>query len=228
VAAVTRKKISIVDLVKIHTEAAITDYHAQRVYPTLRRFIGSIPDPALKDLLQEADKWSREGGFRRDTDGDGYLEHGPAIVLLDSFWTLLVKNAFTPLLGPEILAGAGMTNNLPSLTPGPGDANSWVIKVMAGVQAYLDPSREPPQNNYCGKTEAACRELILDSFAEAVFSNTEKYGGVTTMWRVPETCDAGCRQITFSPTGDMMPVEPISWQNRGTYIQVTTGEQAPP
>jgi acyl-homoserine lactone acylase PvdQ len=228
-AAVTRKKISIVDLVKIHTEAAITDYHAQRVYPTLRRFIGSVPDPALKELLQEADKWSREGGYRRDTDGDGYLEHGPAILLLDSFWTLLVKNAFTPLLGPEMLAGAGIANNLPSLTPGPSDANAWVMKIVAGAQGYLDPSPEPPPNNYCGKTEAVCRKLILDSLAEAYFANAETYGDVTTMWRVPATCDGGgCRQITFSPTGDMTPVQPISWQNRGTYIQVTTGEQTPP
>lgn len=119
---------------------------------------------------------------------------------------------------------AGLGNNLPPLRPVPDDASPWIIKVLAGIQAYTGKPRKTFSRNYCGETEKDCRQLILDSLARAIGDVTETYGSNPATWRVPATCLGSCRQITFAPTGDMPPVPPISWQNRSTYVQVTDGQ----
>ena len=53
--AIERKgKLDIVDLVKIHTRAAITDFQAKRVYPRLRRFVGTLDEAAIVEGADEA------------------------------------------------------------------------------------------------------------------------------------------------------------------------------
>ena len=223
IAATDKGKISIVDLVKIHTEAAITDFHAQRVYPIIRQFIGTVEDTETERLLKMTDEWFNSGGFLRDTDRDGYLEHGPSVALLEEYWIQIVNNAFRPLLGDVIFDGAGTFNNLPTTHPSPDNANAWVVKILAGVQHYLGKEIDNFSMNYCGKTAEFCRDLLVISFATAIKKIKISQGNDITMWKVAATCDIGCRQINFFSTGNMDTVPSISWQNRGTYIQVTTG-----
>jgi acyl-homoserine lactone acylase PvdQ len=223
ITATDKGKISIVDLVKIHTEAAITDFHAQRVYPIIRQFIGSVENTELERLLKIADEWSITGGFLRDINRDGYLEHGPSVVLLEEYWTQIVNDAFRPLLGDVIFDGAGTFNNLPTTHPSPDNANAWIVKILAGVQHYLGKEIDDFSMNYCGKTAELCRDFLVLSFATAIKKIKLAQGNDITMWKVAATCDFGCRQINFFSTGNMDAIPSISWQNRGTYIQVTTG-----
>ena len=59
--------------------------------------------------------------------------------------------------------------------------------------------------------------LILAAMSRAADAATDRYGENVEAWKVP------VRYINFNPTGDMAPVPSIAWQNRGTYVQVTTG-----
>lgn len=223
VAAVNERQISIVDLLKIHTEAAVTDYRAQRLYPSIREFIGSVRNRELEELLEATDVWSQEGGLLLDLDGDGFLEHSKSIAFLEAFWINLVRDIFQPVLGTEILAEAGRTNNLPPLTTTPASSGGWISKIVSELRLYMGQAGEQLSRNYCGKTKAHCRSLIVTALSRAVDAAKTQYGTDIEKWKVAATCDAGCRQIEFAPTGDMTPVSPIAWQNRGTYIQVTTG-----
>ena len=216
-------KISIVDLVKIHTDAAITDFHAQRVYPIIRQFIGTVEDTEMERLLKMTDEWSSTGGFLRDTDKDGYLEHGPSIRLLEEYWKQIVNNAFRPLLGDIIFDGVGTFNNLPPTHPSPDNANAWVVKILDGVQHYLGNETLDFSMNYCEKTAELCRDFLVSSFATAIKKIKIAQGNDIAMWKVAATCDIDCRQINFFSTGNMDAIPSISWQNRGTYIQITTG-----
>ena len=223
IAATGKGKISIVDLVKIHTEAAITDFHAQRVYPIIRQFIGTVEDTELERLLKMTDEWSSAGGYLRDRDSDGYLEYSPSVALLEVYWTQIVNDAFRPLLGDVIFDGAGTFNNLPATRPSPSNANAWVVKILAGVQYYLGKEIDDFSMNYCGKTAELCRDFLVRSFATAAKKMKTSQGDDITTWKVAATCDTGCRQTNFISTGNMDAIPSISWQNRGTYIQVTTG-----
>ena len=222
-AAAAKGKISIVDLVKIHTEAAITDFHAQRVYPIIREFIGTVEDTELESLLKMTDEWSSTGGFLRDTDKDGFLEHGPSIRLLDDYWKQIVNDTFDPFLGDEIFNAAGTVNNLPALSPSPDGANAWIVKILAGEENYFGNETKYFSMNYCGKTEKLCRDFLVNSFLKTIKKIKMTQGNDIRMWIVAATCDNGCRQVDFYPTGNMDPIPSISWQNRGTYIQMTTG-----
>lgn len=222
-AAISESRISIIELLKIHTRAAVTDYQAQRFYPTLREFIGTVDDRNLEQLLEASDAWSRDGGLLLDLDGDGFLEHGKAIAFLDSFWDILVRDVYQPVLGTQILQEAGRTNNLPAISPNPGEANGWVSKIVSELRSYFGYPVDQLSRNYCGITKAKCRTLIVTALSKAADAAKAQYGNDIDNWKVAATCEKGCRQIDFSPTGDMTPVAPISWQNRGTYIQVTTG-----
>jgi len=222
-AAVRESQISIIELLKIHTTAAVTDYRAQRLYPSIREFIGTVNDRELELLLEASDLWSQDGGLLVDLDGDGFLEQSKAVVFLDAFWNILVRDVFQPVLGTEILEEAGRKNNLPPMTTTPGSASSWVSKIVSEMRLSMGQPAEQLSRNYCGKTKAHCRSLIVTALSKAVEAAKMQYGTDIEKWKVAATCDEGCRQIDFHPTGDMMPLPPIAWQNRGTYIQVTTG-----
>ena len=215
VAATNEGPISIVDLVRIHTEAAVTDFHAQRVYPSFREFLGTVDDARLEKLLQAADTWAQAGGRRQDLNGDGVLEHGKAVAFLDMLWRPLVRDVFEPVLGADILDAAG--GNLPSLNPGAGGANAWTSRLISELRFHMGQSEDPPWRTYCGTTREECGLLILAALLRAADAAAATYGEDVEAWKAP------VRSINFRPTGDMAPVPPIAWQNRGTYVQVTTG-----
>jgi len=224
VEAAAREPLTIDALVRIHTLAAVTDIHAKQVYPLVRAFVGSVDDKLLEALLLRADAWVSAGSLRIDANSDGDLEHGPAMRLLDEFWSVLVSKAYEPLLGGDLLAGAGIENNLPVTTVSPDNASVWVSRIADGVSEYQSGDRTVFSRNYCGATKRACRELLLEAFRMAATSVRSNFGNDLNDWLVPTICDEGCLQIDFESTGDVPPVPPIGWQNRGTYIQVTTGK----
>ena len=77
--------------------------------------------------------------------------------------------------------------------------------------------------NYCGKTTELCRNFLVSSLVKVTKKMKMVQGNDITMWKVAATCNKDCLQIDFYSTGNMDPIPSISWQNRGTYIQVTTG-----
>lgn len=219
--AVAKGPISLTDLVKIHTKAAVTDFQAQQFYPLIRKFVGELPDKEVEESYKLADRWAAAGGLRLDSTGDGKLEHGPGIALLDRLWKPLVRSVFEPQLGSEILDGAGKTNNLPSLNIDPDTASPWLSRVADEIRFYSGQAPEP-KHRYCGASAEECRKLLATELEKAYAATKKELGAMITDWQVPATCDKDCMQIEFTPTGDLPAVPPISWQNRGTYVQTTT------
>src|SRR6185312_13950293 len=116
-------------------------------------------------------------------------------------------------------------NNLPSPRTSPGSQNGWLD--------YLEKSIEPRgtlhaplSRGYCGGDDASCRALIIAGLTKALTKARQTYGARWQDWRVPTLC-ASCEAIRFPSTDGGPPVDPIPWQNRGTYVEVTTGQLLP-
>lgn len=99
---------------------------------------------------------------------------------------------------------AGRTDNLPPIGVTPDIANSWVSKIASELRLYMGHPVERLSRNYCGKTKTECRSLIATALTKAADAAKKQYGNDIEKWQIPTTCDAGCRQIKFFPTGDIL------------------------
>jgi hypothetical protein len=214
-------------------DAATSDLRGQEVYPWMRKAIGHASDARLERLLALLDAWSAAGSHRRDRTGSGYYQDGPAVALIDAWWSRLAPAYFSSSLGGTVI---GVLNALVSYNDPPGTQGdafyggfySYIQKDLRSLVARRHRGQLPPapySRHYCAQgTLRSCRARLLATLGQAVADLTSKYGSANpAMWRVPTTCMPGqsppaCDQIEFTDAGSIS-TPPIPWQNRGTFQQ---------
>lgn len=216
------RRLSIADVVRIHTLAGITDGRALLFYPIVRRLLPAdvVADAELAAVLQSADAWVAGGALRQDADNDGYLEYAQAIAVLDAWWPLLIRAIAEPVLGTAVIEGSGgRTNNLPPLDIGPDFGSSAWFSFLARDLRHLmgEVVARPFSLPLCGAGELeACRLTAQDSLRAALPAAEEKYRQAGGAWQIPVTCD-GCLQTEYRATGDAPDLNPTLWQSRPTF-----------
>ena len=90
------------------------------------------PAASVAEPLRLLDAWAREGGHRRDLDGDGVYEHGAAVALMDRWWERLMPGIFQPALGAPLVERIRAINPYAQTPDGQGSS------FFDGWHGYVD------------------------------------------------------------------------------------------
>ena len=222
-----RSKLDLGALAGIMGDAGTVDLRAQEVLPWLLRVIGDAPGAAAAPFVDALRSWERDGGHRRDRDGDGIYEHSAAVAIMDRWWTPLVRAIYDPLLGNALTDSIAAVNEFDYL-PNHGPDTfyyGWYGYVDRDLRTLLKTRvAKRPARVACGRGRlAACRAVLLRTLVAAGSATTATTGGSLADVRVPSTCPVAerpsCDQLQFTAAG-AIETPPIPWQDRGTFQQV--------
>ncbi|WP_249010175.1 penicillin acylase family protein [Conexibacter sp. DBS9H8] len=209
--------------------AATADLRGVGDWPLLARVIGRPKNPTLRELVGLLAAWSRAGSQRRSLTYRGNVQYGPAVLLMDTWWPLLVRGEFGPVLGTPLLnfINANLEQIAPNgLYDGTSDAfgQGWendVAEDLAGVLRLHRPDRF--SRRYCGRGSLArCRGMLDATLLRAYRQLAAKDGPDPANWVMPTVCPithpATCTQVVPTSVG-AVSIPPQPFDNRGTFYQ---------
>jgi hypothetical protein len=217
-----------------------SDLRGMSVWPWLRRVIGKSGGPQVQQLVSVLNTWSAGGSQRRAIGGSNYVADGPAVLLMDTWWPLLVRAEFQPVLGQPLLNFISQQFN--TIQPdgirdetGNGFFEGWEMDVQKDLRQVLrQPVRGRFSRTYCGGGSLKhCRSLLDSTLLQAAGQLSQRYGSSTSRWQLPVTCPVttppSCDQIVPIAAG-AINVPPQPYDNRGTFYQADAiiGHRAEP
>jgi acyl-homoserine lactone acylase PvdQ len=209
--------------------AATSDLRGQEVWPVMDKVIGKSSNPLVRQLVGLEQTWSQAGGQRRSLTYDGDVEYGPATLLMDTWWPLLVRAEFGPTLGTKLQSfiNANIDQIAPNgLYDGTSDAfgQGWENDVSEDLHQVLGQQVVGRfSRTYCGGGSLKkCRAILTGTLLEAFNDVKAKQGADPTKWVMPTVCKvtvpAGCTQSTPTSVG-AVSIPPQPFDNRGTFYQ---------
>jgi acyl-homoserine lactone acylase PvdQ len=206
-----------------------SDLRGMAVWPWLRRVIGRGANPQVRQLVALLQGWASAGSQRRAAAGSNDVADGPAVLLMDTWWPLLVRAEFQPALGPGLmdLINAQFNSIQPDgLRDGTGNGffAGWEMDVQKDLRQVLHrPVRGRFSRTYCGGGSLRrCRALTERTLMQAAAALRARYGASESRWVLPVTCPittpAGCDQIVATSAG-AITLAPQPFDNRGTFYQ---------
>jgi acyl-homoserine lactone acylase PvdQ len=226
------------DLAKLTNDvtapAATSDLRGEEVWPVMDQVIGKSTNPLIRQLVGLEQAWYKAGGQRRSLTFDGDVEYGPATLLMDTWWPLLVRAEFRPVLGTTIenFINANIDQIAPNgLYDGTSDAfgQGWENDVSEDLHQVLGQKVIGRfSRTYCGGGSLKkCRAVLTGTLLEAYNAIKAKQGGDPTQWVMPTVCKkttpATCTQSTPTAVGAIqIPYQPFD--NRGTFYQAVAVE----
>jgi acyl-homoserine lactone acylase PvdQ len=205
------------------------DLRGIAVWPWLRRVIGSTRNPQLRQLVALLQGWAQAGSQRRSTNSSGIVDDSPAVLLMDSWWPLLVRAEFQPVLGQPLMNLINQYFN--TIQPdgirdgtGNGFFEGWEMDVQKDLRQVLRKRvRGRFSRTYCGGGSLKrCRSLLSTTLLQAASQLSAKYGSSTAGWKLPVTCPVttppSCDQIVPTSAG-AVSIPPQPFDNRGTFYQ---------
>ncbi|HET9105552.1 MAG TPA: hypothetical protein VFN55_19545, partial [Solirubrobacteraceae bacterium] len=175
------------------------------------------------------DGWARAGSQRRSTKVANVVDDSPAVLLMDTWWPLLVRGEFQPIVGGPLMDF--IAKNFNSITPdglrdgsGNGFFAGWSMDVQKDLRQVLRQHVGGRfSRTYCGHGSLkGCRAMLSRTLLQAAAQLTAKYGASTDKWVLPVTCPQttppSCDQIVATSAGAIsIPAQPFD--NRGTFYQ---------
>ncbi len=216
------------------------DLRGMAVWTWLHRVIGTGGGAQVQQLVSLLNRWSAAGSQRRALPGSGDVEDGPAVLLMDTWWPLLVRAEFQPVLGQPLIDFISQQFN--SIQPdgirdgsGNGFFEGWEMDVQKDLRQVLhQPVRGRFSRTYCGGGSLArCRSMLDSTLVQAAAQLSQRYGSSMSNWQLPVTCPVttppSCDQIVATPAG-AINVPPQPFDNRGTFYQADaiSGHRAEP
>ena len=223
-----------VDLAKLTdmvTGPSLTsDLRGMAVWPWLHDVLGNGgSNSQLTQLIGLLNAWAQNGAQRRSTSSNGIVDDSPAVLLMDTWWPLLVRAEFQPVLGEPLMdfINANFNSIVPDgLRDGTGNGffEGWEMDVQKDLRQVLGrtvPGRS--SRTYCGGGSLKrCRALLSSTLLQAASELAAKYGTSMSGWTLPTTCavttPATCDQIVPTSAG-AISIPPQPFDNRGTFYQ---------
>jgi acyl-homoserine lactone acylase PvdQ len=230
-AALRTGHVDLVKLTNMVTGPSLTsDLRGMAVWPWLHDVLGNGgSNPQLRQLIGVLNTWAQAGAQRRSATSGGTVEDSPAVLLMDTWWPLLVRAEFQPVLGTPAMdfINANFNSIVPDgLRDGTGNGffEGWEMDVQQDLRQVL--GRHVPgrfSRTYCGGGSLKrCRELLSSTLLQAASQLTAKYGASMSGWTLPTTCavttPATCDQIVPTSAG-AISIPPQPFDNRGTFYQ---------
>jgi acyl-homoserine lactone acylase PvdQ len=223
-----------VDLAKLTgmvTAPSLTsDLRGMAVWPWLHDVLGSGgSNPELRQLIALLNAWAQAGAQRRSTTSGGVVANSPAVLLMDTWWPLLVRAEFQPVLSGPLMdfINANFNSIVPDgLRDGTGNGffEGWEMDVQKDLRQVLGQRvRGRFSRTYCGGGSLkGCRALLSGTLLQAADALVSKYGPSMSGWTLPTTCPvttpATCDQIVPTSAG-AITIPPQPFDNRGTFYQ---------
>jgi acyl-homoserine lactone acylase PvdQ len=216
------------------------DLRGMAVWPWLRRVIGSSGGSEVQQLASLLNTWSAGGSQRRALPGSGDAEYGPAVLLMDTWWPLLVRAEFEPVVGEPMMDFINQQFN--SIQPdgirdgtGNGFFEGWEMDVQKDLRQVLhQPVRGRFSRTYCGGGSLTrCRGMVDQTLLDAAAQLAHQYGASQANWQLSVTCPVtkppSCDQIVPISAG-ALNIPPQPYDNRGTFYQADaiTGHRPEP
>ena len=216
------------------------DLRGMAVWPWLRRVIGSSGSSRVQQLVSLLAGWAAAGSQRRSSTGNNVVDDSPAVLLMDTWWPLLVRAEFQPVAGKPLLDFINSQFN--SIQPdgirdgtGNGFFAGWEMDVQKDLRQVLGaPVSGRFSRTYCGGGSLSrCRELLDSTLLQAANQLTAQYGSSMSNWKLSVTCPVtnprSCDQIVPTAAG-AINVLPQPFDNRGTFYQAVaiTGHRGAP
>ena len=223
-----------VDLAKLTgmvTAPSLTsDLRGMAVWPWLHDVLGDGgSNSRLGQLIALLNGWAQAGAQRRSTSSGGVVDDSPAVLLMDTWWPLLVRAEFQPVVGSPLMdfINANFNSIVPDgLRDGTGNGffAGWEMDVQKDLRQVLGQSVQGPfSRTYCGGGSLVqCRKLLSSTLLQAASELASKYGPSMSAWQLPTTCavttPATCDQIVPTSAG-AISIPPQPFDNRGTFYQ---------
>lgn len=205
------------------------DLRGMAVWPWLRRVIGSGGGAQVRQLVSLLGAWAKAGSQRRAAANTNSVADGPAVLLMDTWWPLLVRAEFGPVVGAPLMSFINAQFN--SIQPdgirdgsGNGFFEGWEMDVQKDLRQVLGRHVAGRfSRTYCGGGSLKrCRALLDSTLLEAAAQLSKRYGSSMSNWQLPVTCPIttppSCDQIVPTAAG-AIDVPPQPFDNRGTFYQ---------
>jgi acyl-homoserine lactone acylase PvdQ len=205
------------------------DLRGMAVWPWLRQVIGRSRSKRVRRLVGALQSWSRAGSQRRSLTYGGEVADGPAVLLMDTWWPLLVRAEFQPVLGRSLMNFISL--HFDQIQPdgirdgsGNGFFEGWEMDVQKDLRQVLHrPVRGRFSRTYCGLGSLRrCRALLTRTLLAAAATLRRRYGASMSRWKLPTVCalstHPACDQIQPTAAG-AINVPPQPFDNRGTFYQ---------
>jgi acyl-homoserine lactone acylase PvdQ len=199
-------KASLSDIVDVMREAATADGRADALAPYLRDLASGRPG---WDVVND---WITAGAHRHDRNRDELQDAGAAVAIFDTWYTNLVHAVFDDEIGPYYSLLPAPISDDPSTNNGSSfyaDLSNNLWKTFAaedaGSKSYCDDRST--------RATESCAAVARSSLAATLDLLTTEQGADMSAWTWPAD------YIEFSVNG-AAGVDPIPWQNRGTYNHV--------
>lgn len=228
--ALRRGKLDLAALTSAVTAPSLTaDLRGMADWPWIRRVIGTSPDRRVRQLVSLLDGWARAGSQRRASGSSNVVADSPAVLLMDTWWPLLVRGEFQPTVGKPLidLINAQFDSIQPDGlrdTSGNGFFQGWEMDVQKDLRQVLHRRvRGRFSRTYCGSGSLRrCRSVLTRTLLQAAGQLTNRYGSSMANWQLPVTCPQttppSCDQIVPTSAG-AISIPPQPFDNRGTFYQ---------
>ncbi len=228
--ALRRGRVDLAALTGMVTAPSLTaDLRGMAVWPWLRRVIGRSRNAQVRGLVALLGRWAAGGAQRRAAAGSNVVADSPAVLLMDTWWPLLVRAEFQPAVGPRLMDFVSTQFN--SIQPdgirdgtGNGFFEGWEMDVQQDLRQVLHQHVAGRfSRTYCGGGSLKrCRALVVRTLLQAAAQLRARYGPSMSSWKLPVTCavttPASCDQIVATAAG-AINVPPQPFDNRGTFYQ---------
>jgi acyl-homoserine lactone acylase PvdQ len=205
------------------------DLRGMAVWPWLRRVLGRSSNAQVRSLVSLLQGWASAGSQRRAAGSTNVVADSPAVLLMDTWWPLLVRAEFQPVVGTSMMNF--INANFDSIQPdglrdgtGNGFFEGWEMDVQKDMRQVLGMKVGGRfSRTYCGGGSLRhCRALLSSTLLQAAAQLSAKYGSSTSSWKLPVTCQVttppSCDQIVPTSAG-AISILPQPFDNRGTFYQ---------
>ncbi len=225
-----RARLDLAGLTGAVTAPSLTaDLRGMAVWPWLRRVIGRSRNGQVRQLVALLNGWAAGGSQRRAAGGSNVVADSPAVLLMDTWWPLLVRAEFQPAVGKPLMDLINQQFN--SIQPdgirdetGNGFFEGWEMDVQQDLRQVLHQRVAGRfSRTYCGGGKLKrCRALVVRTLLQAAAQLRARYGSSMTKWVLPVTCAVtsppSCDQIIPTAAG-AINIPPQPFDNRGTFYQ---------
>jgi acyl-homoserine lactone acylase PvdQ len=203
-------KAELSDVVDVIRDVATIDGNAALLGPRMLRRAGS-PSGTTRDALAAVAEWIDGGSHRLDRDRNEKQDYGIAVATWDKWYSRLVHAIFDDELKGAYDFTIPIADDAPS-----SNGSAYYSSLSNHLWNLFGSTKDRLSRDYCddvgtSKTET-CSRLIRSTLRKTVAALSRRFGSNLSRWSWPAD------YIEFSEVG-AVSVDPIPWQNRGTYNQ---------